>query len=191
MSHTTGPDLTVNPPPAAARAGWRRWLLPAALLLSLAFNVFLGSALVGRFAHDQTRGDPTMLTGFRSFAEGLPANARETVRDSFRARRGEISRERRELREARQRVTQALAAEPFDAGAARRAFDSLRHANDGMARVTQEAVVEAAGKLPVELRREMQERRPRAPRERPPGDRLPVTGPGGPPHDGPPPGPRP
>ncbi|BBK41261.1 hypothetical protein STVA_12810 [Allostella vacuolata] len=175
-----------DPGVPAARAavpgagGWRRWLVPGCLLASLAFNVFLGSALLGRYTHDQARGDPGgVFPGFRSFAESLPPPSREAVRDSFRARRGELGRERRELRQARQQVMQALSADPYDAGAARRAFDTLRRADDGLARVAQEAIVEAAGKLSAEQRRELGEhRRPRTPRP-PPGDAPPP---------GPPPG---
>ena len=167
-------DLAPTVPSAPPR--WRRWLVPGCLLVSLALNVFLVSGLVGRYARDHGPG-PEMMMGFRGITDGLPDSARETVRESFRARRGEIGRERRDLREARRRVADALAAEPFDPAAARRAFEGLREANGELARVAQDALVEAAAKLPPQQRREILERRPRTPRP--------------PPGDGPPPGPPP
>ncbi len=160
MSDPTTPDG--NP---ARRRNWRSWLLPAGLLVSLAFNVFLGSALVGRYAHDQSRGDSSFI-GFRQFADALPAPAREKVRESFRARRAELRQERGDLRNARDQVMRALAADPYDAAVARSAFERLRNASIDMSRVAQEAIVEAAGNLPAELRRDLAERRPRGPRPR-------------------------
>ena len=169
MSDLTGrnePIADDGPPGRPAR--WRQWLLPAVLLLSLAFNVFLGSALVGRYAHDRSRGDPS-LTNFREFADALPASAREKVRESFRARRSALRKERGDLREARSRVMRALSADPYDEAAARLAFEQLRQANNDMSRVAQEAIVDAAGKLSAELRRDLVERRPRG--QRSPEDR--------------------
>lgn len=151
--------------PPGRRAGWRVWLLPVALLASLAFNVFLGSSLVGRFAHDRARGDSSTI-GFREFARDLPAEAREKVRESFRARRGELRQERHDLRQARDRVIRALVADPYDEAAARTAFESLRQANADLSRVAQEAIIEAAANLPVELRRDLADRRPNRGRPR-------------------------
>ena len=166
------------PARAGTRSGWRRWLVPGFLLVSLALNVFLVSALVGRYARDHGPG-PEGPIGFRGLTDGLPQAARETVRDSFRARRGEIRQERQELRAARRAVQEALAADPYDPDAARRAFGALREASGELARLAQDSLVEAAGRLPAAQRRELLERRERAPR--PPRNR-----PDGPP--GPPPG---
>ncbi|WP_374440571.1 periplasmic heavy metal sensor [Stella sp.] len=162
--------------PAASPPRWRRWLLPGCLLVSLAVNVFLVSALVGRYARDHGPG-PEMLVGFRGLTEGLPESARDTLRESFRARRGEIGRERRDLREARRRVVDALAAEPFDAAAARQAFEGLRDANGELARIAQDALIEAAGRMPAQERRELLQRRVRHPRQ--PGEGPPPGPPGG------------
>ncbi|BBK38715.1 hypothetical protein STAQ_37930 [Allostella sp. ATCC 35155] len=165
-------------PSTGWRAGWRRWLVPGFLLVSLALNVFLVSALVGRYARDHGPG-PGAPIGFRGLTDGLPQEARETVRDSFRARRTEIRQERQELRAARRAVQEALAADPYDPDAARRAFGALREASGELARLAQDSLVEAAGRLPASQRRELLDQRERPPR--PPRDR-----PDGPP--GPPPG---
>ncbi|MGE0717508.1 MAG: periplasmic heavy metal sensor [Alphaproteobacteria bacterium] len=148
-----------------ASRGWRRWLLPAGLLASLALNVFLGSALVGRYTHDRARGEPWMLASLREFAERLPPSARETTRETLRARRAMLGAQRQELRDARFAVARALGAEPFDRAAAAGAFARLREATQAISVTTQEAIVDAAARLPVEARRELIERSPRSQRQ--------------------------
>lgn len=144
---------------------WWRWLLPACLLASLAFNVFLGSILVGRLTHDRARGEPWMIASLREFTEKLSPGMREVARESFRVRRPALARERQELRDARFAVARALTAEPFDSAAATRAFERLREATGAISRTTQEAIVEAVARLPVETRRELVERAPRLSRQ--------------------------
>ncbi|MGE0724545.1 MAG: periplasmic heavy metal sensor [Alphaproteobacteria bacterium] len=153
-----------DPLPAADRPR-RRWLLPTALVASLAANVFMGSVLVGQFAHQRTQSDFGVFQSFRRFTETMPSETRDIVRESFLARRPDMRRNRAVLREARTAVRTALAAEPYDRAAVERAFERLRQANEALSHSAQEAIIEAAGKLPPDQRRRIAEVRER-PRQR-------------------------
>ena len=55
----------------------RRWLLPTALVVSVAANLFLGSILVGQFTHQRTQSELGVFQSFRRFTETMPKETRE------------------------------------------------------------------------------------------------------------------
>lgn len=135
----------------------RRWLLPTALVVSVAANLFLGSILVGQFTHQRTQSELGVFQSFRRFTETMPKETREIVRESFVARRADMRKQRGELREARAAVRAALGADPYDRKAAEGAFERLRQANEALSQSAQEALIEAAAKLPPDQRRRIAE----------------------------------
>jgi uncharacterized membrane protein len=140
----------------------RPWLL-IVLIASLGINLFLGSWLAGRllagppmFRHATTaeRGGPARSVIDR-MAASIPAENRAAFEAVMARHRDPITDAAAQSREARNRVREAIAREPFDRAALDAAFDTLRTRNAALQSATQEAMAEAASALPPEARKRL------------------------------------
>ena len=127
----------------------KRWLLPAALVVSVGVNLLVAGVVIGKLSRGPGRGAPPPLTWT---VESLPPAVRDEVRQQLRDHRDDVRPLRREMLSAMQAVRQAAAAEPLDAEALRTALAQLRGAQEGYQAFLHDNVVELAVRLPREQR---------------------------------------
>jgi uncharacterized membrane protein len=139
------------------------WLI-ALLFVSLAANVFVGGIAAGRYFGEQRAvpavaernapaGERAVPAALRRMMEVVPPEDRPVFMSALAARRPQIAAASRELRAARERLRDLLAAEPLDRPALERAFETVRARSTEVQRVIQLAVADALEKLPAESRR--------------------------------------
>lgn len=163
-----------------------RWL-GGILAASLALNLFLAGVFVGRFAADQTAptastaglpAERTSLRGERGpladipgrfliqrMAENLPPEDRPKFEAVVATHRPSLTSSASRMRDARLRVRDAIAADPFDRGALEAAFEQLRRRNEDLQKAVQTALVEAVAELPPSARKALADWRGRKARE--------------------------
>lgn len=148
----------IAPHPPEQGGALKRWLV-IALVISAALNLFALGFVAARSMrpHDHGRHGPFM--GPRGMMrEGVGPEARPLV-DKVMAHHGEALRaERKELRQARRAVRDALLREPFDATQLERALAGLRARTDSSQQRMHEALVELARTLPREQRKHLARR---------------------------------
>lgn len=140
----------------------RRWLVPA-FLASVAINVFLIAMIsVPLFfrAPDRDFGlppeghGPGMLHGaFKT----LPEEDRRVIRRAMKSQFREVLPHIRESQAARDALTEAIAADPYDEAAVRAAFDDMSKAMAVMSDMGRDAMLEAFAKLTPEQRQRVSE----------------------------------
>ncbi|MBX3446634.1 MAG: periplasmic heavy metal sensor [Parvibaculum sp.] len=139
----------------------RRWLGPA-LLVSLAFNLFLVSLIAvpfikgppgGEFGPPRGQG-PMLLQG--AFKE-LPDEDRQEIRRAMREKFREIRPHFREMQQAREALADAIAAEPYDENAVRAAFDEMSRTMTVMSDMGRDAMLEGFARLTPEQRQRVAE----------------------------------
>lgn len=145
--------------PIAPRPAHRSWLV-VALIISVAFNLFaLGFVAAralrpegGRAGHGPFMGPHGLMhDGFGPQAEPMI--------DAIMAKHGEgLRMQRRELRQARKAVRDALLNEPFDPGRLEQAFAGLRARTESSQASMHEALVELARSLPADQRKRLARR---------------------------------
>lgn len=153
--------------------------LPIWLVVSLIVNALLIGVLIGGGLGQRKAGPPPgggaggEQALIRGIDRSLPDEQRRLVRRAFRQAFAESREQRIIVRDARQRLGQLLAAEPYDAEAVRESFRELREADAAMRARIQDVLAEQFGALTVEQRRaiieDLNKRRP--PRGRPGDDR--------------------
>lgn len=133
------------------RRGW----VTAALVGSLALNMFLGAILVTAWARHHGpgwhRGPPDMMTLMRGHGDEATEAARAAHRDTLRDHFDRV-------RAARGAVADALVAEPFDADALNAALDGLKAASIEAQEEFHRAFADVAATLSADERRAMAER---------------------------------
>lgn len=117
----------------------RRALL-IALLVSVAVNFLAAGVLIGQ--HYWGRPSALGPAAFERLAAIVPEPARDEVRAQIREQRLELFRALRELRQARQQVRAAAAAEPLSDAELEAAMVRLRQATDRIQRILHGAIVE-------------------------------------------------
>jgi uncharacterized membrane protein len=143
-----------------------RWLL-AALVVSLAVNLAVGGVVLGHVLRGPPGwrpGDPEGGPAHR-LMRLLPPEARDTMRQSFEAAGPDIRARAKALREARDRVRDAIAAEPFDRARLDAALSDMRVHVDALQTAVQAAIADGVSKLPADVRRKVSEIRPPGPPE--------------------------
>ncbi|ABS62576.1 conserved hypothetical protein [Parvibaculum lavamentivorans DS-1] len=137
----------------------RRWLGPA-LLVSLAVNLFLlGLISVPLIMGPPDRGGPRgsmhglFHESFRDLPEGDRAAIRKVMIGHFPAIRPHL----RSMRDAKSRLSEALAAEPYDEATVRAAFDDMDAAMREMTAIGQNAMMAGFAQLTPEQRRRVAE----------------------------------
>lgn len=125
----------------------------ALLLLSLALNLVLGTALVAIHWHhpDDTPSVAerrwARIPDPRQLARTLDDADRKVLSEVIEAHRGELGEHFRPLGHARRALAEALRAEPFDPAAMQRAFEQMRSSESGTANAMHAFMLELATKV--------------------------------------------
>ena len=137
------------------RGKWAIALL-AALLLSVAANLFLGGLFAGGALY-QTR-QPGPVRAMAAFVEGLPEAARPVVRDAFLERRAELRDRITAIAAARREVGRIMAEEELDRARLDAAFGEVRARTEATQALLHEILAGALVDLPPEVRAQWQPR---------------------------------
>jgi uncharacterized membrane protein len=141
--------------------GSGKWLA-AALLASLALNIFLGGIFAGRIFSPAPGG--TVATGgagderpirrfLAAFTAGLDDADRRTFVTAFAGREAEMRTAVRAVRAARREALARMHATPFDRHALDDALAALRQKQEALQRALQTAVADAVESLPADARK--------------------------------------
>ncbi|MCE7997431.1 MAG: periplasmic heavy metal sensor [Rhodobiaceae bacterium] len=133
----------------------RKWLGPA-LLVSLVINLFLVAAITAGIVRNMDRdrrghASPLGLP-HHVVARQLSGEEREKLKAAMRENRSELRPLFRDMRQAREALSVAIAADPFDPDAAKAAFAELRTGMDAIATQSQDILVQAFADLSPESR---------------------------------------
>ena len=153
-----------------------RWI-GGILVASVALNIFFAGMFVGRFAADEASPAPSPigLASERRFARGergplgdmpgrfiiqrmaenLPPEDRPKFEAVVATHKAALASSATRVRDARLKVRDAMAGDPFDRGALETAFEQLRRRNEDLQKVMQGALVEAVAELPPEARKRL------------------------------------
>ncbi len=143
-----------------------RWItiLGAALVVSLALNLFVGGVIVGHRVGP--RGDfdwqltPARLKlGMERVLRALPENDAEVVRGLFEAERADITQRFQALQDARKAIGAALKAEPFDPAAFTAAYEAMQARSQELQAAIHGVIKAAIPQLSAEGRAVIVERR--------------------------------
>lgn len=146
----------------------RRWItvLGAALVVSLALNLFLGGIIVG---HRVNQGGGGLLDGQATPANlklrmervlsVLPENDAKLVRGLFDAQHADIMQRFRALQESRKAIGAALKAQPFDPAAFATAYETMQARSQELQAAIQGVIKAAIPQLSAEGRAAILERR--------------------------------
>ncbi len=124
-----------------------RWL-GLALLLSVAVNLLVGGAVLGRILRDTPAQPPPMAWALRDMDPAL----RRELQPRLRARLGGAMPERAALRGALQALASAIRAEPLDRDRASAALGALRQSSNSYQAVLHESMLDILMELPPERR---------------------------------------
>jgi len=139
-----------------ATPGSGRNLRPA-LMASLALNILIvggvAAALLLPHLHGG-KGHPK-ASGLAGFAETLPADRAEFVRQKMQAEKANFDAIFKEQREARDAARTALVADPFDAATFKAALDRAAQAYDKETRTRMALVADTAAQLTPDERKQL------------------------------------
>ncbi len=136
--------------------------LLALLFLSLAGNLLIAGFAVGRVAGPRPPGsdiDRLVTMGMRDF----PPEIRRTVMERARDNRNQFRAKVNDLEAARQRLFEAMRAEPLDHQALEAAFADLRQKTDDLQLAGQDLVAGALADTPPDVRRHIRPPKPPKP----------------------------
>jgi uncharacterized membrane protein len=134
--------------PNTVKPGRRRWVKPL-LIISLAINLAVAGLVVGAVFGDKrhSRNDSAIAGGMRPYLSALPEAKRPMVRQKLQANRETLKMSRKRMREASQTIRHAIAADPFEAEALKRAFAGQRSLYNGLAEGSHDALVDIIGTM--------------------------------------------
>jgi hypothetical protein len=125
-------------------------VLLAVLFVSLAANVMIAGFALGRMVGPRPSDIERMVAmGMR----GFPPEIRRAVSEKAHAGRGQFRAQFDDMQAARQRLFEAMRAEPLDRAALEAAFGDLRRATDKLQRSGQDLVAGALVDAPPDVRR--------------------------------------
>ncbi len=130
-----------------------KWVI-GGLVLSIALNLFLGTYLVSRWRQP----DPFSIfpkIPVHKLMKSLPEDQRDEVEVLWRARKPELHKQFRAMREAQVRLQEVLKAETPDRVALDNAFDDLRAVRSQLEHTMQGAFVDVIMILPPDARQEL------------------------------------
>jgi uncharacterized membrane protein len=142
-------------PSSGPRPGLPRWLL-IPLVVSLGLNLLVTGLAIGHRWHMRSIGPDLAgdVEHARSFVGRLPAEQRAKIRQIFLQHRGELRGRWQEVRQNREEVIKALAAEPFDRAAYVAAMSRFLETETRVRVAAQPVFAEVASTLTAEQRRE-------------------------------------
>ena len=147
---STTPESTAPAP--AKKTRFRRWLLPASLVLNLLLaGIIVGGALSHR--HDD-RGPKDRRFGFGPLEHAVPQQAREKLGPVFERERANMRSAFRDLRAARSDMHEAMLKQPYDPDAASRALEDVRDRSAAMQDVLHNLLLSINERLTPEERRQ-------------------------------------
>lgn len=165
----------------------RRW--PRWLIVSLMANMILLGLLAGFLLQAGPTGKPHGAPSERPSWASRDDGSRDIMRRVFRQAFEASGEERTARAEARARLGDAVAADPYDADAVREAFRELRAADDTVNEAMHEAMVDLFATMPVDERAKMARFLKHGPGDRRAERRMRSGRPGDPGERGPPPPP--
>ena len=128
------------------------------LIVSVLLNgVILGAVAAGGLHLGQSRLAPGVQFRVAPLAGGFPDSVRGDFLERLRRTARETRPLMREAREANDQVMEALAADPFDADAARAAFARSAAVRAALEQRAQETTLDVFADLPADVRRRMVE----------------------------------
>lgn len=143
-----GPPASGSSAPGPSR---RSWFLIAALIVSISINVFGLAWLVGRFDHEHRRPRGPDW-GLERFADTLPKEARDLLKERFKAEKPAFRREFEAIREAREEVARQIKADPIDEAALEAALATLRERFAAVQIMAHAIIARTVAELPPEVR---------------------------------------
>ena len=129
------------------------------LLVSLAANLVIAGFMVAHIAGPRPGGEIERIVslGIRAF----PPEIGGDIMDQMRARRGEFRVRLDAVQAARQRMFEAMRADPFDRAALDAAFADVRSKTNDVQAIGQSIVADAIAQAPADVRQRI--RPPRGP----------------------------
>lgn len=141
----------------------RRWItvLGAALVISLALNLFFGGVIVGHRVGllDGQMTPANLKLRMERVLRVLPENDAKLVRDLFEAQHDDITRRFRALQESRKAIGVALRGQPFDPAAFAAAYEAMQARSQEVQAAIQGVIKTAIPQLSAEGRAAIAERR--------------------------------
>jgi uncharacterized membrane protein len=125
------------------------------LAASLALNLFFLGLMAGRQLPLRTRPSPDEVDARFFLRHSGLRDAGPEVKELMRQRRGEMRERMRAIGDARERVRQALQAEPFDRPQTEQALRQTRELTSQMQADMHQTLADVAGKLDHEQRKRM------------------------------------
>ena len=133
-------------------------VLLVVLLVSLAANLLIAGFAVARFSGMGPPGgeiERIVALGIHAFPPEIQRNIMGDVRD----RRGELRARVQAVQAARQRMFQAMRAEPFNRAALDAAFADVRNATNDVQIIGQNIVADAVANAPADVRARIRQSR--------------------------------
>ena len=129
------------------------------VFLSLAANLVVAGFVVSRFAGPRPGGDIERIVaiGIRAF----PPQIRDDIEAATQVKRDEMRARLDSVQDARQRMFDAMRADPFDGAALQAAYADLRAKTNDLQQAGQDIVFDAVAKASPEVRSRI--RPPRGP----------------------------
>jgi uncharacterized membrane protein len=137
----------------------RRW--PLFLLVSLGLNCLLIGLIVGHVTEAAApspppqASQPVQIAGFGARVLALSEADKRGFAVEMRPFRADIRTARRELATARQALADAFARQPYDPAATKEAFTVVRHREQTVQELVQNAAAQALGAVSAEGRRQL------------------------------------
>jgi len=130
----------------------RRWItvLATLLLLSLAANIFVAGAILGRGVGGGAEG--RLRVGIERILQALPDSDRDVVQAIFDQRRDELQQRFMDFRAARRMAGDLLRGDAFDAAAFAAAEQDAREKSFALQNAIRDLVMEAVPQLSPEGR---------------------------------------
>lgn len=127
----------------------RRHLVVAALLLSVAINLLVLGATIGRKSRMHKPSGPPPLEWT---AQALPQEVRDQIRQQMRERQSDVRQLREDMRDATKAVGEAVTADTAEPTALKEALAGLRSAQSEYQAFLHNSVADVAAGLPREQR---------------------------------------
>ena len=155
-----------------------KWIL-AALVVSLGLNLFIAGTVVGHKLHrhphewsqrNKPDGDRKVFGFIDRMAMALPREDRAVFMGKIDGYRAELKAADQKFRDARKKVQDAIAAEPFDRNALDTAFGEVSQRMADLQKVLHAALSDAVSALPPDARKRLahwDKRPPRRDMDRP------------------------